>query len=141
MALKTAAQFTKHFQTTKCFDKVLNKLKITSMGNGTAVAEMKIEEDHTNVLGGLHGGFTATLVDCISSYALLTDKNGEVPSVSVDLHTTYCKAAQLGDEILVNAKTIKAGKTLAFLEVVIQNKATGEVLVKGTHTKYLMRAK
>lgn len=53
----------------------------------------------------------------------------------------YCKAAQLGDEILVNAKTIKAGKTLAFLEVVIQNKATGEVLVKGTHTKYLMRAK
>lgn len=58
------------------------------MGNGTAVAEMKIEEDHTNVLGGLHGGFTATLVDCISSYALLTDKNGEVPSVSVDLHTT-----------------------------------------------------
>lgn len=26
MALKTAAQFTKHFQTTKCFDKVLNKV-------------------------------------------------------------------------------------------------------------------
>lgn len=38
--------------------------------------------------GGLHGGFTATLVDNFTTYALLT-KDGSPPGVSVDLHVRY----------------------------------------------------
>lgn len=49
----------------------------------------------------------------------------------------YLRAAKLGEEILVQANTIKTGKTLAFLEVSILNKATGDVLVTGTHTKFV----
>lgn len=36
----------------------------------------------------MHGGFTTTLVDCVSSYALMTHGSG-VTGVSVDLHMTY----------------------------------------------------
>ncbi|CAH0554024.1 unnamed protein product [Brassicogethes aeneus] len=136
----SAAQWTKYFQTTKCFEKALQKVKVITVENGTAQAELKVEEEHTNVMGGLHGGLSATLVDCISSYALLSDKNGGTASVSVDLHTTYLKGAKIGDEILIDAKTIRAGKTLAFLEVLIKNKATGDLLVKGSHTKYILRS-
>lgn len=66
-----------------------------SAGNGKLEAEMKVEEKHTNIFGTLHGGCTATLVDCMSGYALLThpklvDKITSSPhsGVSVDMHMT-----------------------------------------------------
>lgn len=68
-------------------------MKVISAGDGKCDVEMKVEEEHTNILGTLHGGCTATLVDVISSYALLTHpklvENIEAfpnSGVSVDIH-------------------------------------------------------
>lgn len=47
-----------------------------------------VSEEHLNLGGTLHGGFTSTLIDCISTYALMTKGNG-VPGVSVDLNVSY----------------------------------------------------
>lgn len=59
-----------------------------SAENGKCLAELKVLQEHANVLGGLHGGLSATLVDSISSYALLTHEKGGVASVSVDINLT-----------------------------------------------------
>jgi len=53
----------------------------------------------------------------------------------------YLKGAVIGDEVLVDAKTLRHGKTLAFLEVSLTNKKTGDLLVKGSHTKYILGKK
>lgn len=53
----------------------------------------------------------------------------------------YIKGAKVGDEIEINANTVKVGKSLAFLEVLIKNKQTGDILVKGSHTKFLLQPK
>lgn len=53
----------------------------------------------------------------------------------------YIKGAKIGDEIQIFANTVRVGKTLAFLEVAIKDKATGKLLVKGSHTKYMMHPK
>lgn len=45
---------------------------------------MTVMEEHQNAGGTLHGGVTATLVDAISTWALMTTPR-EVPGVSVDL--------------------------------------------------------
>lgn len=37
----------------------------------------------------------------------------------------------------VDAKTVKAGKTLAYLSCDIRNKATGDILATGTHVKFI----
>lgn len=63
------------------------KVKLISAGEGKCKAELKVDEEHLNLGGTLHGGYTSTLVDCISTYALMTHKAG-VPGVSVDLHVT-----------------------------------------------------
>ena len=47
------------------------------------------------------------------------------------------KAAKLGEEILINASTTKAGKTLAFLKVDVTNKSTGAVIATGNHIKHI----
>lgn len=60
---------------------------VTGGGDGTCLAEFKVLPEYLNKLGGLHGGFTATIVDNFTTYALLT-KN--LPGgVSVDLHVRY----------------------------------------------------
>ena len=49
---------------------------------------------------------------------------------------SYIKAAKLGEEVLIEAKVLKRGKTLAFLDCELRNKA-GDLLVKGSHTKFI----
>ncbi|KAL1501409.1 hypothetical protein ABEB36_006733 [Hypothenemus hampei] len=131
----------KYFKTTKSFEHILNKLNIKSIGNGKCVAELKVEEEHTNIMGGLHGGFSATLVDSVSSYALATHHQVNAPHVSVHINTEYVKGAKINDEIEIEANTVKVGKSLAFLEVFIREKQSGALLVKGSHTKFLLAPK
>lgn len=64
-------------------------MKVISVGEGNCVAELKIEDEHANSMKTLHGGFSATLVDVITSFGLLTIEDYYmVPSVTVDLHLT-----------------------------------------------------
>lgn len=47
------------------------------------------------------------------------------------------KGAKTGQEILINAETLKVGKTMAFLDVDIVNEETGDLVAKGSHTKFI----
>ena len=47
------------------------------------------------------------------------------------------QAAKLGEQIEIEARTVKKGRTLAFLECEIRNAETGAILVKGNHTKFI----
>ncbi|KAF6216995.1 hypothetical protein GE061_001347 [Apolygus lucorum] len=120
----------------KGFDQVLKKINIVSAQDGNCTAEMTVSEEHTNTNGTLHGGLTSTIVDVVSGIALVTHKNASV-GVSVDLHITFLNAAPLGEQIVIEAKTNKAGRNLAFLAVEIKKKSNGQLLAKGSHTKFV----
>lgn len=62
-------------------------MQLLSASPGKVVCELKVEEEHTNKHGTLHGGLTATLVDVISTVALMHTERG-VPGVSVDINIT-----------------------------------------------------
>ncbi|XP_033737339.1 acyl-coenzyme A thioesterase 13-like [Pecten maximus] len=123
---------------TKCrgFESILDKVKVVSGGNGKMVCEMTVTEDHQNRLGTLHGGMTAALVDAVSTWALLTTER-QVAGVSVDMNISYMKAAKVGEDILIEANSVKVGKTLAFLNVDIRKKSDGALLAQGKHTKFV----
>ncbi|XP_041101063.1 acyl-coenzyme A thioesterase 13 [Polyodon spathula] len=118
------------------FDRVLSKVALVSASPGKVVCEMKVEEEHTNRGGTLHGGLTATLVDVISTTALMYTERG-APGVSVDMNITYMNAAKIGEDVLITAQVLKQGKTLAFATVDVTSKATGKLIAQGRHTKHL----
>ncbi|XP_051948913.1 acyl-coenzyme A thioesterase 13 [Xyrauchen texanus] len=118
------------------FDRVLQKVEIVSATPGRVVCEMKVEEEHTNRGGTLHGGLTATLVDVISTTAIMYTERG-APGVSVDMNITYMNAAKIGEDILITAQVLKQGRTLAFATVDLTNKANGKLIAQGRHTKHL----
>nr|XP_050032256.1 acyl-coenzyme A thioesterase 13-like [Dermacentor andersoni] len=118
--------FTKHFEA----------VHIVSAGDGKCTAELTVNENILNNLGTMQGSFSASLVDVVSTYALLTLR--DVRNVSVDMSMSYVDKAVLGDKVTVEATTTKLGGSTAFLTVDIRNKETGKLLVKGLHTKQLL---
>ncbi|KAM5202591.1 acyl-coenzyme A thioesterase 13 isoform 1-T1 [Hipposideros larvatus] len=112
------------------------KVALVSADPGKVICELKVEEEHTNKGGTLHGGLTATLVDNVSTMALLCTERG-APGVSVDMNITYMSPAKIGEDIVITARVLKQGKTLAFASVDLTNKATGKLVAQGRHTKHL----
>lgn len=64
------------------------QVDIVTASPGKVVCEFKVEEEHTNRGGTLHGGLTATLVDVISTTAIMYTERG-APGVSVDMNITW----------------------------------------------------
>jgi len=59
-------------------------MNIIEAGGGRCICELKVGEQHQNRAGMLHGGMTATLVDVVSTAALMSNDNTG-PGVSVDM--------------------------------------------------------
>lgn len=47
------------------------------------------------------------------------------------------KGAKEGDEIVIDAKTLKSGANLAFTTCVLTNKKDGAIVAHGNHTKFV----
>ena len=60
------------------------QVNVVSAGAGRCLCELKVDQEHTNRMGNLHGGLTAALVDTVSTVAVMTTGNN-VPGVSVEL--------------------------------------------------------
>jgi len=121
----------------KGFGRNMKNVRVLSAGDGKCKAQFTVSEEHLNEGGFLHGGFTSTIIDCISSYAVMTCKTEPPPGVSVDLHVTFLKAAFPGEVVTVDAKTVRAGNTLAFLAVELTKNDGKDVVARGQHTKFL----
>ncbi|XP_007526006.1 acyl-coenzyme A thioesterase 13 [Erinaceus europaeus] len=133
---QTLLEVVKAMKNARGFDRVLEKVTLVSADPGKVICEMKVEDEHTNKMGTLHGGLTATLVDNISTLALLCTERA-APGVSVDMNITYMSPAKIGEDILITAHVLKQGKTLAFTSVDLTHKTTGKLVAQGRHTKHL----
>ncbi|GAB6029926.1 hypothetical protein CHUAL_005624 [Chamberlinius hualienensis] len=111
--------------------------KIVSAGDGCCVCELTVDEQMANASGNLHGGCTASIVDLVSTLALISSPSDSLPGVSVELNVSYISAASLGNDIIVDAQTLKVGKNLAFLLVTIKRKSDGVLVAVGKHTKFV----
>ncbi|XP_069702667.1 acyl-coenzyme A thioesterase 13-like [Periplaneta americana] len=133
---KIAENLFKKFVSSKGFERVMEKVKILNAGEGRLQAELVLGPEHQNTKGTLHGGLTATLVDILPTAAFMTRQNGVI-GTTVNLDISYLKPAKEGDTIVIDCNTLKAGKALAFFEVEIRKKQTGELIAKGFHTMYI----
>ncbi|KRT81507.1 hypothetical protein AMK59_5514 [Oryctes borbonicus] len=120
------------------FENIMNNVKLISAEKGRCVAEFKVAEEHRNYMNGLHGGYSATIVDKYTSAALHTIIDEDYQDVTVNLNMSYLKGARLGDDVLIEAKSLKVGKNLAFLEAYLKDKKTNDLLVYGSQILFLV---
>lgn len=61
----------------------------------------------------------------------------EIQLKLISFHCSYLKGAREGDLIEIDARAVKTGKTLAYLECELRNKANGQIIAKGSQTKFV----
>ena len=133
--LHSLRQLFKTYRSLSTFEKCLQHVQVISAADGKVHCEMPVHEEHLNMRGFLHGGFTATLVDNVTTCALATCEK-PVFGVSVDLNVSYLASAKQGDTLTVKAEVLKRGKTLGYTTVTIENQH-GQIIAAGRHTKFL----
>lgn len=120
------------------FDRNLEGMNVVHVGADKVVVELVVHQGLANAYGTLHGGATCTIVDVVSTMALLAIDPLRA-GVSVDLNCSFLSAAKVGEKIVIEARVLRSGKKLGFTEVDIwKGEGAAKVMVAtGRHTKAL----
>ncbi|GAB6029925.1 hypothetical protein CHUAL_005623 [Chamberlinius hualienensis] len=110
-----------------------DKVRVISAGEGNFVCEVTVDKNMINIHNTMHGGCTASILGMVSTAALLTFSK-PVPGVSVDLSVVYMSGAKLGEDLIIDAKTLKVDDSLAILTVDFKRKSNGSLVATGKHT-------
>ena len=102
---------------------------------------MRVTPAMTNLVGSIHGGALASLIDIATTIAISGFDRKQRVHVSSDLNISFLSAAAVNADILILSDCIKIGKRLAFTECNIYD-GDGEVLLStGRHTKTFLDGK
>ena len=120
---------------TNRMDRLAKNLEVIKASEtGKCTFQFKVEEEHLNGMGTLHGGYTAYILDYSTTGALMA-MEGNRSGVSIDMSLSYMSAAKLGDIVTIETECKKKGRNLAFMEA--EFKKGDKLLVTGKHTKFI----
>eukprot|EP00056_Hartaetosiga_gracilis_P020923 m.21945 g.21945 ORF g.21945 m.21945 type:complete len:117 (+) comp8778_c0_seq2:487-837(+) len=74
---------------------------------------------------------------CLYQRMALLTHDPRRPGVSLEINTTYVRAAKLNDTVIITGTILKTGGKIGFSQVDITRKSDGELVVTGRHTKAL----
>jgi len=118
------------------FHKYLGIEKIEAQ-DGKAVVEIEVKAHILNPAGVFHGGVIYTICDLTAFCALLSQLNeGEIGATN-HISIQVMRATTLGAVVKFEAKIVKLGKRLAFLESEVFS--NGKLIAKATVTKTLLK--
>ncbi|KAM3718243.1 Acyl-coenzyme A thioesterase [Dirofilaria immitis] len=131
----------KYFQlavkTFKSFDKFssfVRDCRVISATEGIVQIEFDVTKDHLNLSSKqLHEGCIASLIDLVTSAAIVTSANE--PGVSINLAVSYPNCAKLGDTIIVNGAIWYRNKKLAHTRAEVRRKNDNLLIAYAQHTK------
>jgi uncharacterized protein (TIGR00369 family) len=107
---------------------------LTEVKEGFCQFTGRLSEDFHNPMGGIHGGYTATILDSAMSCAVMAALPKGVTYTTLEIKVNYIRAFT-GQDGLVRAigQTIHVGRRTATAEGKLLNEA-GKILAHGTTT-------
>ena len=106
--------------------------------HGRIVFEAQADERHLNPLGGVHGGFAATVLDSVTGCAVHTMLEAGVGYGTVDLNVKMVKAIPRGLPLIAEGKVIAVSRSLGISEGTLKD-ADGNLYAHATATCLIIR--
>jgi uncharacterized protein (TIGR00369 family) len=98
---------------------------------------LHLEERHTNPNGVMHGGVITSLMDeatgGVIAYARGVEVMQTAPHSTVDMNVSFVSSARAGDDLIVEGRPIKIGRSVAFAEAEVR-RGDGTIVGKGRFT-------
>lgn len=106
--------------------------------HGRVVFIATADTRHTNPLGGVHGGFAATVLDSVTGCATHTVLQAGEGYGTTDLNIKMCRPIPFETRMIVEGKVINAGRSLVISEGTIRDEA-GKLYAHATATNMILR--
>ncbi len=105
---------------------------------GLVRLSLAVKPHHTNPHGVMHGGVVTTLMDEVMGGVIASVRGLEAmraaPHSTVDMNVSFLSAARPGDEMVVEGRVLRLGKTVAFGEAEARRRGDGELVARGRFT-------
>lgn len=88
----------------------------TEISEGSVTFKAQADLNHLNPLGGVHGGFAATVLDSVTGCAVHTMLPAGVGYGTIDLNVKMCRPIPLNQALIATGKVINLSKNLGISE-------------------------
>ena len=105
--------------------------RVEGIDEGVCRLSLTVEPRHLDRRGVLHTGVLTSLMDATIGIALGYLRRDEVrhrPHATIEMNASFLADGNPGDEIEVEGRVIRQGRSIAFGEAVARRRADGETL-------------
>lgn len=108
------------------------------VSEGTICFKVKANHHHLNPLGGVHGGFAATVLDSVTGCAVHSMLEAGAGYGTIDLNIKMCRPIPQNQQLLAIGKVINISKNLGISEGKIVDE-NGKLYAHATATCMIIR--
>ena len=113
-------------------------MKIVAAEHGKVVIEAIADDRHLNPLGGVHGGFAATVMDSATGCAVHTVLESGVGYGTVDLSVKMLRPVPRNVPLMAEGRVINISRSIGVSEAVLKD-ADGKIYAHATATCMIHR--
>lgn len=113
-------------------------MDIEHVESGAVRFGARAEARHLNPLGGVHGGFAATVLDSVTGCAVHTMLEAGVGYGTIDLHVTMVRPVLRDTDLVATGRVINLSRSLGVAEGRLET-ADGKLLAHATATCLIQR--
>ena len=115
----------------------LLSMELTDIGIGYAVIEIQVESKHMQLMGAVHGGVLASLVDTVTYWSVYYGiEDPDKWLATVDLKVNYLAASGSG-RLTARGRQIKVGKKLCYASAEVHDD-NGTIVAHGASTLMIL---
>lgn len=114
--------------------------KLVDVDEGFVRFIVKADDRLLNLMGGVHGGFSATVIDTITGCAVSTLLDEETAFATTDLNVKMIRPIQIGQELIAEGRVINRSRRLAVAEGKIIDE-NGKIFALGSASCMLLPRK
>lgn len=119
--------------------------EIEEWREGYVRMSLLIEEKHTNPNGVMHGGVVTSLMDEAVGGVIVSVRGMEAmmaaPHATVEMSVGFMAGPRPGDVLVIEARTLKVGRTVAFGEAEVRRRGRDDLIAKGRFTYVIQAAR
>ncbi len=113
-------------------------MRMLSIEFGTVIFNARADARHLNPMGGVHGGFAATVMDSVTGCAVHTMLEAGVGYGTIDLNVKMLKAVPMDHDLIAEGRVINISKSLGISEGSLKD-AEGNIYAHATATCMILR--
>ena len=111
---------------------------IAQVDKGKIIFHVTANDSHLNSMGGVHGGFSATVLDTVTGCAVHTLLDSGIGYATIDLNIKMIRPIPKDEKLFAVGEIINISKSLGISEGSLKTK-DGKLLATGTATCMILK--